>query len=409
MKLDFNGLLYALSYALDCEEAEILGVSESHAKWVAYISSLMGQVYDFSYEKLSDLAACSILHDNALTQYIAEEKRPINSSNIQMGAHCIIGEQNVTHFPFYTDMKEVILCHHENADGSGPFKRLPEETPVCAQIIHLADYMDTACRFKDISNEKYSRILFVLEQQKDILFSKEMVMLFRNALPREKYLSLKGKSIDSLLRTVVPPMQREIDYSQMRDILDIFAKIVDYKSSFTRNHSVEIAEKVYQMGKFYGYPAEINERLYIAGALHDIGKMAIDNDVLEKPDKLTDQEYIYMQNHAWYTYEILSQMKGFEDITLWASLHHEKLNGKGYPFGKNAAELDEKERLMACVDIYQALSEPRPYKPGMPHATCIKIMTDMADGGFIDSKIVSDINRLFGNSSDSARAGSGTP
>lgn len=87
--------------------------------------------------------------------------------------------------------------------------------------------------------------------------------------------------------------------------------------------------------------------------------MAIDNDILEKPDKLTDEEFSKMKNHAGYTYLILSNINDFEDIRDWAAFHHEKLNGKGYPFGKTAAELNEPERIMACIDIYQALTESR--------------------------------------------------
>ena len=77
--------------------------------------------------------------------------------------------------------------------------------------------------------------------------------------------------------------------------------------------------------------------------------MAIDNDILEKPDKLTDEEFSKMKNHAGYTYLILSNINDFEDIRDWAAFHHEKLNGKGYPFGKTAAELNEPERIMACT------------------------------------------------------------
>lgn len=74
-----------------------------------------------------------------------------------------------------------------------------------------------------------------------------------------------------------------------------------------------------------------------------------------------------MKNHAGYTYLILSEVNDFEEIRDWAAFHHEKLNGKGYPFGKTADELNEPERIMACIDIYQALTEDRPYKKGLSH------------------------------------------
>lgn len=133
----------------------------------------------------------------------------------------------------------------------------------------------------------------------------------------------------------------------------------------------------------------------LAGALHDIGKMAVGNEILEKPDKLTDEEFDKMKNHAGYTYLILSQVDGFEDIRDWAALHHEKLNGKGYPFGKTADELNEQERIMACVDIYQALTEERPYKKGMSHEKTCDILDEMAEKGFVDADISRKMRDCF--------------
>ena len=114
------------------------------------------------------------------------------------------------------------------------------------------------------------------------------------------------------------------------------------------------------------------------------------------PDKLTDDEFSKMKNHAGYTYLILSEVNDFEEIRDWAAFHHEKLNGKGYPFGKTAAELNEPERMMACVDIYQALTEDRPYKKGLSHEKTCDILDDMAQKDFIDSDISKIIRECFG-------------
>lgn len=124
--------------------------------------------------------------------------------------------------------------------------------------------------------------------------------------------------------------------------------------------------------------------------------MAVGNEILEKPDKLTDDEFSKMKNHAGYTYLILSEVNDFEEIRDWAAFHHEKLNGKGYPFGKTAAELNEPERMMACVDIYQALTEDRPYKKGLSHEKTCDILDDMAQKDFIDSDISKIIRECFG-------------
>ena len=95
--------------------------------------------------------------------------------------------------------------------------------------------------------------------------------------------------------------------------------------------------------------------LTVAGLLHDVGKAMNPKDLLDKPDKLTDEEFRHIKNHAFATYDILRKIKGMDEICEWASMHHEKLDGSGYPFRKTESELTHEEKLMCCLDIYQAL------------------------------------------------------
>ena len=119
------------------------------------------------------------------------------------------------------------------------------------------------------------------------------------------------------------------------------------------------------------------------------------NEILEKPGKLTDEEFKTMKHHAAYTYYILSDIDDFEEIRDWAAFHHERVDGTGYPFGRSAAELNTQERIMACVDIYQALTESRPYKQGMKHEKASGILWDMVKKGLIDGDIVRQVDSCF--------------
>ena len=161
-------------------------------------------------------------------------------------------------------------------------------------------------------------------------------------------------------------------------------------------HSIGVAKKAAALAEHLGYDRLDIQKIYLAGALHDIGKMAIGNEILEKPGRLTDEEFSKMKNHAGYTYMILSEVEDFEEIRDWAALHHEKLDGSGYPFGKTAEELNEPERILACVDIYQALTEDRPYKQGMTHEQACGILEDMAQKGWIDARITGQVRECFG-------------
>ena len=136
-------------------------------------------------------------------------------------------------------------------------------------------------------------------------------------------------------------------------------------------------------------------KLYLAGALHDVGKLTIPMDILEKPDRLTKQEFDVMKTHAVASWNILRTIDGLDDVVSWASLHHEKLNGSGYPFGKSAAELCQNARILCCTDIYQALVEERPYKERLTHEKALTIMRDMVSQGLIDGQVIDMVDACF--------------
>lgn len=432
MELDIVGLVGACSYALDCIEAELVHVTNRHGKRVAYISVCMAEKLGITGAALQDLAMCAMLHDNALTQYISEEMQESDVLHEQMesarrmaqesndmfdepekaydskllksvagvtqkkiGLHCTYGEQNIRKLPFYTDISGAILYHHENANGTGPFGKRWDEIPLFARIIHLCDMVDimgNSCNFSDDSwlvAQEYVR------KNRDILFDQECVEAFLAVFSEDNFVSMSQDSFEEELWRKIPRNKRDCDFDTCRDIADFFAGIVDYKSEFTGNHSLGVAKKAAELAGFMGYSDENIEKIYMAGALHDIGKMAIGNEILEKPGGLTDEEFSRMKNHAGYTYMILSEVEDFDEVRDWAALHHEKLDGTGYPFGKTAAELNEPERIMACVDIYQALTEARPYKDGMPHDKACSILDDMAQKGWIDADITRKIRECF--------------
>lgn len=401
MKLDVLGLIGACSYALDCVEAELVHVTNKHAKRVAYMSVCTAMQMGITGRKLQDLAVCALLHDNALTQYIQEEFHN-DISHVDSikelphaGAHCVMGEQNIKDIPFYTDVKNVILYHHENADGSGPFGKKWNEIPLFARIIHMCDLLDMVCLRKAVDFETWKKISEFLSKIRGTVIDDECADAFMDAFTGVSVMNMEDSQIEKSLWGKVPREKIELTFEQIKNIAGFFARIVDYKSPFTSTHSIGVAECARKLSGYMGFDDETVQKMYLAGALHDIGKVAIGNDILEKPDRLTDEEFDTMKHHASYTYRILSDIDDFDEIRDWAAFHHERLDGTGYPFGKSADELNECERIMACVDIYQALTESRPYKKGMTHEKAIGILEDMAQKGWLDKNIVLKTDECF--------------
>lgn len=415
MKLNFMNLLYALSDALDMVEHNMTGVQSAHGKHVAYISYLMAKKYGMKGDELEEFTGCALLHDNAFTEYVREElmggsavdaselKRRIEILDsrqymdfISHSAHSVMGEKNISLLPFRTDIKDIILYHHENADGTGPMRKMSYQTNLKSQIVHLADMFDLTCNIMTMNYDDFCKSTSAIRQNAGKYFSGRSVELFVDAVSYEDICYLQDYSAEVILRKELPSKNKNYTEEEIKNIAAFFARIVDCKSSFIRNHSFGVAEKVGLMGKFYGFSDEKCTRLYLAGALHDIGKLIIDNDVLEKTEKLSESEYSYVKTHVDATYQVLRKAKGLSDVTAWASRHHEKLNGSGYPHGLFAKDLSHEERLMTCCDIYQALTEDTPYKKALSHKNAISVMRDMVTRGEIDSSIVSDMDSIFG-------------
>lgn len=393
MELDVLGLVAACSYALDCVETELVHVTSRHAKRVAYMSVCVAEQLGICGKDLQDLAVYALLHDNALTQYIQEELHSNLTDMKEMpriGVHCSIGEENIQGFPFHTDVKNVILYHHENADGSGPFGKKSEEVPLFSRIIHLCDLLDQACCRKAFTTETWEWAKDVLQRIRGTMVDEECAEALERIFSEEYFLSLGG-NFEASLWNKVPRQKQELDFSQIKKLAGFFAKIVEYKSPFTSTHSIGVAERAEKLSRYMGFDEETVQKMYLAGALHDIGKVAVGNEILEKSDRLTDAEFAVMKHHAAYTYNILSEIDDFEEIRDFAAFHHERLDGTGYPFGKDASELNVQERMMACIDIYQALTESRPYKKGMSHERACEILKNMADKGWLDMDIIDKI------------------
>jgi HD-GYP domain-containing protein (c-di-GMP phosphodiesterase class II) len=144
-----------------------------------------------------------------------------------------------------------------------------------------------------------------------------------------------------------------------------FAEISESKSKFTGEHIKRVAAYMRIMGKASGFDDEYNEMLATASMMHDIGKLMISEEILDKPDKLTDEEYQIMKNHVLYGEALLKNCPGeiMHLACILAKEHHERWDGTGY-LGMKGEEIAYISRLMAVCDVYDALTSDRYYKKG---------------------------------------------
>jgi HD-GYP domain-containing protein (c-di-GMP phosphodiesterase class II) len=385
-------LIRAIAVALDIVEGELLGASTHHGKRIATLSVAMGRYFGKDEDFLTSLATCALFHDSALTEYILSEQR---ENDPAMKLHCEYGQRNAEAFLGNRDVSGFVLYHHERADGNGPFGKKEGEFPLGAEIIAIADMLDVLNHLQTVSPRALSDIRKKIAEEAGASYTKRAAEALLAVLDEDMLLSLHDDRILDTAERVIPPWPADSEDLSVFRIAELTAHIIDYKSVFTKRHSVQVANKAWLLGEYYNYDRPAKARLYLAAALHDLGKLATPSSILEKPDKLTDEEFAIIKDHVRLTHDILKEVSGFERVCAIAAGHHEKLDGSGYHLGKKADDLIFDARIVACLDIYQAVSETRPYHAGRSHEETMPILYDMAQMGFIDARIVKDLDAVM--------------
>ena len=216
-------------------------------------------------------------------------------------------------------------------------------------------------------------------------FDPELVPVFLRVIQRGGFeKSLRDPALESIVFANEPAHHtRIVDDDYLDEISYAFARVIDAKSPFTHGHSERVATYTDMICRQLGYDHAHRRWMARAALLHDIGKLGISNAVLDKPGKLTDDEFRIMKSHPVMGQEILSRVEVFSELNMVAMAHHERLDGKGYPYGKSAPSLTRNMRVLAVADIFDALTADRPYRAALSLEKTYEIMDDMA-GSAID-------------------------
>lgn len=166
-----------------------------------------------------------------------------------------------------------------------------------------------------------------------------------------------------VLRSMKKQKENKIFISQ---IIHSFAKSIDVKDKYTNGHSFRVATYAGMIAKKAGFtPAEVEE-VYNIGLLHDIGKIAVPDEILNKPGRLSDEEFTVMKKHTTNGSEILQEIAIAPGLALGAKYHHERIDGHGYPSGRRGDEIPQVAQIIAVADTFDAMYSNRPYRKQMP-------------------------------------------
>jgi len=384
-----HSLIFGLSYALD-----ILGKNNlSHSKSTAYLSVEISREMKLGEDEDTLIYYAALLHDIG----IGDDFTATQEYLVSMKKHCSIGDTMLKRLPLPKTIPEYVLYHHEHYDGSGAFGLLSGDIPIGAQIICLASAFDDLFgKSKQFDRALILKVYNWLEQNRH-LFSEEITGAFGRLINREYFLLdyFNHETKYALSGKIVVNDRIYYGTGDVEKFALCFADIIDTRSPFTSYHSKGIAELARKAATHLGYNSETQNKMYIAGLLHDIGKLHVSTDILHKNGKLTPEERFEMNKHTYFTRKILGQIRGFEEIVEIAANHHEKLDGNGYPYHITGDKLSELERVMSICDVYQALTEERPYRGKLPSEKVWAIIDGMTENNHLDKSLVEQIKLMF--------------
>lgn len=396
MKIDFGQMISALSDTLD-----LVGIDEvQHGKRVGFMLWEFARVMGLDIDSQRELYRMGLLHDCGVSSTQIHKNLVGEIDWKDSDLHCKIGAERLNNFPPLSSMSDVILHHHTHWEALNKLG-LPEEVSSYANLIFLADRVDALAAHHLNVNllEVKNGIREEISKLRSSFFNPEFVDVFMETSETEafwitlqprylaRFIQNRGKENDPV----------SMSFENLIKMAELFAHIVDAKSPFTAEHSQGVSRLATYLSTISGLSSEVCDKVKIAGLLHDIGKLRVPDEVLDKPAKLDQFDLAHMRHHSFETYDILSRINGLEEIALWAANHHETINGGGYPFHRKSDDLGIESRIVAVADVFQALGQNRPYRGPLPPEKILDILKEFADRDDLDTGLVNLVGKNLNN------------
>lgn len=295
---------------------------------------------------------------------------PVTGDLIQI--RCDRGASIARRIGFSLQVAEAIASLDERWDGNGyPMHLSGRQIPLMSRIMNIAQNLAV---FYNLGGP--AAAIDVLKRRSGKWFDPDLVCAaLALAASPDLFDGLDDATLSDTVAAFEPHgYQLNLDNESLDRICDAFAEVIDTKSPYTYRHSAGVAKAAVAIALNLGLSPDQVVLLRRASLLHDIGKLAIPNSILEKPGKLTADEWTLVRQHPNYTLQVLSRVPGFEQLSQIAASHHERLDGSGYFRDLSAPDLDIPARILAVADVYDALAAKRPYRDALPREKVFSIL-----------------------------------
>lgn len=356
-----------------------------HSVVTARIAYGIGQSYGLNSVQQRDLVVCSLLHcvGTLITNF------EFNSDKLQSKikrVYCRSMYKILSKCSRMENISNIFKCliFREDINVSTKIAKIQSD------IVRLSCYIARELDLTENSLVQKSQIVETANNN-CIDISTKVKEAFLNVTNKDCFwLHIVSPSarITQLRLKKIKEFDTMLTYKEICSFAIIIAYMIDFKSPNTINHSYGVAITSYYLGVLCGLPDEECDKLKIAGYVHDIGKLGVPDEILYKASKLSQVEFSYIKKHPYDTYRVLEKIKGLKDVRDWAAYHHEKPDGKGYPFNIYAQDLPIQCRILTIADVFSALREDRMYRKRFPKEKVIFELKKMFSESQKDIEIV---------------------
>jgi putative nucleotidyltransferase with HDIG domain len=378
----------ALSSAL---ELSTNGISAHHLG-TAIIANAFGKALKLQPDQQQLLVTSALLHDiGAASDWDEKHRIVYDDHESHIFRHAILGAQILKQAPLFESMSDIVLHHHDRYLGNNPSGAVMESIPLLARILHLADRIDVMIQpQQNILLQRESITRHILQSD---YFDPALITVFEQlALKESFWLDVQTLTHEDLFGDTEALFGKvSLDLDDLIAVAVVFASIVDEVSRFTYKHSFNVANVASALAQFTGHSDDEVKVFYLAGLLHDLGKLSVPEAILNKQSALNDEEFLIMKQHPYYSQRILSMVDGLEELANWIGHHHEVDDGFGYPDRILSESFNPGIRILQIADIFCALVEKRPYRAAMSPEAVHRHLTQMVDHGKLDESMTSTL------------------
>ena len=386
----------ATAFLTIAKALDYVGIDDvHHAHRVAYIAFHCAKQLGWDRPMIEKAYYSGLLHDCGVLSSEEHKRLLQNLAPMDVNAHCEAGYEALLKTQLLSPFANIVRYHHTPWRDL-QHEELSDEDRQLAALIHISDRLD------------FLRSRYADEHHPD-------VVTLHEGLIAENLLAHKGELFEPIMTDALAKIvqtdgfwfamepyhieripyeftefkltEQLLEFDQLVELATFLARIVDAKSPITFQHSERVAKIAKELAMDLDIAVDTCDEIFVAGLLHDVGKLRTPDSVLNHEGALDDHAKTIIKRHAVDTQLTLDGLFPRSNIGRWAANHHERIDGSGYPFKLKDQELDLPSRIVAIADVFQALTQKRPYKGHLNLEEVLSIIEPMVHEGQLDKQV----------------------